>query len=117
MTPQTYVEFDSDLQAALFREWTGREWGRSINATTYPVEEDGAFTWFYWTTDSASWHPKPNGGGVIELDDDVVAFATQEQTLSDGRVYSFDIAGNAKTATQLSAEGQTALIPPQPPGG
>lgn len=129
MDPKQYVETDTDLQAAQCREWMGREYCRANNMTAYPGPPDtwpgmhatpplpppaNSYTLYY--TDPL---PKIGGGGVFELDDDVLAFATQAQTLSDGNSYILDLAANAKTAAQLSAAGQAAITPPEytPPGG
>jgi hypothetical protein len=125
MEPQLYVELDTDLQTEKFREWVGREFARdygleypmppdSYNGSTTPPFPAWTYTWFYWTSDAAADKAKQGGGTVFVLDDDVVRFATQEQTLSDGVAYSYDIATNAKTAEQLSELGQAAIAPVGP---
>lgn len=121
MTPQTYIETDSDLQAAQIREWLGREYGRSVNIEAYPIPPDSwpgmhntpptepppySFTLYY--IDPIA---KAGGGGVFELDDDILAFATGEQILSNGLTFSYDIATNQKTLEQLTAAGQAAVSP------
>jgi hypothetical protein len=59
--------------------------------------------------------PKLGGGGVFKLDDELVAFATQPQTLSDRHEFFCDITAEAKEFSQLSPEGQVAATPPPPP--
>lgn len=123
MTPQTYIETGTDLQAAQFREWAGREYARA-NTRAYPIPPDewpgmhnvppdpiplGAYT--LWWCDPM---PKIGGGGVFKLDDELVGFATQAQTLSDGNAYFCDLATEAKTLEALSAAGQAAATPTPP---
>jgi len=117
--PQTYVELETNIEVARFEEWVGREYARSL-AAAYPVPPDQwigppalpppeAFTWFY----TRAMARVPNGG-VYLLYDDVVAFATQAQTLTDGTSYSYDIGANARTYAQLTAAGQAAVDAPPP---
>lgn len=121
MTPQLYLELDSNIEIARLEEWIGREYARSISASAYPVPPDNwigppvepppeAFTWFY---SRAVPYGANISGGVYLLYDDVVAFATQAQTLSDGESYSLDIVANAKTYEQLSAAAQAVMPPPE----
>lgn len=126
---QLYLETATDLQAAKIREYLGREFGRSLDIATYPIPPD---TWpgmndsppaspppesytLYWVDPL----PKIGGGGVFVLGDDIITYAAsmQAETLSDGSLFSLDISADAKTAEQLSAAGQVAIIPPTPPGG
>ena len=128
MTPQLYIEFETKLQAAQFDEWVGREYVRDAAhapwGNTYPLPPDEwdntvppwdpgnppppeSFTWFY-----TSSVPTLGNGAVHVLYDDEVRFATQEQTLSNGLSYSFDITGNAKTFERLSPQAQAAVTPP-----
>lgn len=124
MTPQLYIETGTDLQAAQFREWAGRELARSASRA-YPIPPD---TWpgmhnvppspipldlyTLWECDPI---PKIGGGAVFKLDDDLMGFGTQAQTLSDGNAYFCDLSTEAKTLEALSAEGQIAATPPPPP--
>jgi hypothetical protein len=126
MDPQTYVELSTDLQSAQFREWAGREFARSIPAdygvhgiapTTWPGSDNTPPTdppldsYTLWYCDP---HPKVGGGAVYKLDDAIVGFATQAQTLSDGHEYFCDLATLAVTFEQLSPEGQAAATPAPP---
>jgi hypothetical protein len=138
MDPQTYVEFDTNLQVAQFEEWVGREYCRTYHAAAVLAEFAGApFAQAYFANDGAeypyppdayygagepgpeayTWFytravPKAAAGGVFMLYDDILTFATQAQVLSNGATYSFDIANNQKTADQLSPAGQAAITPP-----
>jgi hypothetical protein len=116
----TYVEFETNLQCAKFEEWVGREYARDYPAV-YPVPPDEwigpppspppeAYTWFY-----SRCAMKPVAGGVFTVDDDVRRFATEEQTLSDGAAYNFDIEENEVPFEELTPEGQAAVTPPPTP--
>lgn len=122
MDPQKYVETDTDLQAAQLREYFGREYGRHIAASAYPIPPDtwpgmpsappppDSYTLYYLDP-----RPKVGGGGVFVLDDDVIAFATMPQTLSDGNVFSIDLESASKVLSELTPEGQAAVTPTPPP--
>jgi hypothetical protein len=131
MDPQMYIELASNLEVAAFEEWVGREYARSIASPHYPVWPDTwdgepppwaaenypppeTFTYFY-TRCVLKGAPMVDAGGIYVLYDDVVTFATQAQTLSNGQSYSYDIAANMKTFEQLSPLGQTAVTPPANP--
>jgi hypothetical protein len=121
MDPQKYIETATDLQAAQLREYFGREYGRHIGASAYPIPPDrwpgmpaappppDSYTLYYLDP-----RPKLGGGGVFVLDDDVLAFATQAQTLSDGALFSIDVAGSSQILAQLTAAGQAAVAPKIP---
>jgi hypothetical protein len=124
MTPQTFIEMATDLQAAQFHEWAGREYARSVSRP-YPIPPESwpgsdeepptaipLYAYTLWWSDPI---PKLGGGAVYKLDDELVGFATQPQTLSDGHEYFCDLAIEAKTFAQLSPEGQLAATPPPPP--
>lgn len=122
MTPQLYLEFDSDLQVASFEEWAGREYARHTNEPAYPIAPDSwtgppevppiaAYTWFY-TRCSRKIVCGTLMGGVCEVPDGLLVFANQPQTLSNGSVYNFDVHANLKTFEQLTPEGQLAIAPP-----
>lgn len=118
MTPQLYVELSTNLEVAAFEEWLGREWARMWYApepAVYPVPPETwigppaepppeAYNWYY--SHAVAMAPT---GGVYVLDDDVMAFATAAQTLSNGQSYSYDLANEAKTWEQLSAAAQAVL--------
>lgn len=140
MTPQLYLELPTNLNVAACEEWLGREYARDYHATAvansyanaafaeayfanggaeYPYPPDSwigppsepppeAYTFFYLRA-----MPMANTGGVIVLDDQIVRFATQHQTLSNGEDYFLDVTANAKTVDQLSAAAVVAITPPQ----
>jgi hypothetical protein len=133
MDPQTYIECDTNLQTAAFEEWLGREYGRDYQTANnltveYPIPPDNhtgppptepnsnpppeAWTYYYVR---AKMKAIAGTGGVVPLDDEIVRFATQTQTLSNGNTYFLDISANAKTFEQLSAAGQVAVTPPEIP--
>ena len=119
MVPEPYGELDSNSDVAKLEQWVARRYVHELNnpsgCNTYPLPPDSgptppeSFTWLY-----DRCHMKAGNGGVFILDDDVVRFATvnDTETLSDGTVYSYDIGTLAKTAEQLSAAGAVATIPP-----
>lgn len=126
MDTQLYLEFDTDLQLAAAEEWIGREYGRVDCAEwsqgQYPIPPYSSpndpplaseYTWKYAQTKLKA----PAGsGGVLFLDDEILRFATQPQTLSNGQTFGpLDFASNARTFAQLSDAGKEALAPPPPP--
>jgi hypothetical protein len=127
MTPQLYIELDTNLEIAKLEEWIGREYCRSVpcDYPQAPTEWDGmpppwppenqppanAYTYFYTHAKA-----KDGNGGVYKLDDAVIGFATQAQALSDGSSYSLDLTANAKTFEQLTPAGQVAATPSGPFG-
>lgn len=135
MDQQLYLDLDTDLMVAQIEEWIGREYGRDLGRTEYPIPPDHWYdgtgrdvprvewippvgppveSWLWFATRAV---PKPNNqvGGVIILTDDILRYATQAQTLSDGTTFSFNISANAKTADALSPSGLAAITPPAGP--
>ena len=116
MTPQLYLEFFNNEAVARWEEWCGRKYA-AANDVAYPIPPDNwhgpgdpppeLLTFFYLRA-----QPKASGGGVVTLDDDVMQFAdTATITMGDDSTYGFDIAANALTHQNLTAEGQAAIDP------
>jgi hypothetical protein len=117
----SYLEFDTNLQVAACEEYLGREYARDAGSE-YPIPP---FQWIgppaepppeAWTYYYVRATMKSGAGGVIKLDDEIVRFATQPRTLSNGQEYSLDLQAQAKSLEQLSDAGRAAVAPPAPGG-
>lgn len=119
MTPQLYLEFDSDSDLKRWEEWAGRMYSLASDQP-YPLPPDswpgpGAPPDSLNTYLYLSGVRKPSGGGVVKLDDEILSFATTApQTLTAGIQYAYDIPANQKTIAQLTEEGRTVVTPRLP---
>jgi len=109
MTPQLYIELDTEAELLRWEEWACRCYAAD-NSAPFPIPDDPpstGLTYLYLQ----GLRKANDAGGVVRLDDELMRFATtSEVTMTDESTYSFDLAANAKTHDQLSAEAQ-ALYP------
>lgn len=112
-----YIELTTDDELEQALEWLGRVYARK-NGLPYPMVPD------WWSPGRQPDDPSTIGqryyrapmvkedddsGGVIEVDDTMLSWAADAETLSDGTSYTLDVQTRKKPLLLCSVKGRRAV--------